>query len=59
MKFNAKKFMSNADSIARKSVPELHRQVLDGREVIDGQIDYSLDGKDYYLYPVLPEWCDN
>lgn len=59
MKFNAKKFSSNADSVSRKSLPETHRQALDGKTVVDGQIEYSVDGEDYYLYPVLPEWCDN
>ena len=58
MRFNAKKFASNADSVSRKSLPETHRQELDGKTVVDGQIEYSVDGEDYYLYPVLPEWCD-
>lgn len=59
MKFSVKKFAANADKVCRKAVTEPHRQALDGKEVVDGQIDYSVDGKEYYLYPVLPEWCDN
>jgi len=58
MKFNAEKFRKNADSTCRKLIPELHRLALDGKEAINGQIDYSVDGKDYFLYPVLQEWCD-
>lgn len=58
MKFNAKKFVANADSICRKLLPESHRRALDSREVLDGKIDYEADGKEWYLYPVLPEWCD-
>lgn len=58
MKFSAKKFSKNADSICRKRLPESHRNVLDGKEVVDGKIEYEADGKEYYLYPVLPEWCD-
>ncbi len=59
MRFNAKKFAINADSICRRTIPESHRKVLDGKEVVDGKIEYSADGQDWYLYPVLPEWCDN
>lgn len=58
MKFNASKFRKNADSVCRKLIPEPHRLALDGKEVVNGKIDYSVDGKDYYLYPVLKEWCD-
>lgn len=58
MKFNAKKFTANADSACRKRLPESHRQALDGKKVVDGQINYEADGKAWYLYPVLPEWCD-
>lgn len=57
MKFDRKSFSDNADSICRKLLPESHRQVLDGREVVDGKIEYNADGKEWYLYPVLPEWC--
>ncbi len=58
MKFNKKKFAANADSVCRKLLPESHRQALDGKEVVDGQINYEADGEEWYLYPVLPEWCD-
>jgi len=57
MKFNAEKFSSNADSTCRKAVPESHRQVLHGKEVIDGKSEYEVDGEGFYLYLVLPEWC--
>lgn len=58
MKFNASKFRKNADSACRKLIPEPHRLALDGKEVVNGKIDYSVDGEDYFLYPVLQEWCD-
>lgn len=57
MRFDRKKFSTNADPVCRKSLPESHRLVLDGKEVVNGQIEYSVDGKEYYLFPVLPEWC--
>lgn len=58
MKFSAKKFSQNASAICKKLIPESHRRVLDGMEVIDGQIDYEVDGEEYYLYPVELEWCE-
>lgn len=58
MKFNADRFLKYADNISKKLVTEPHRKALDGKEVIDGEIRYSIDGEEYYLYPVLPEWCD-
>ncbi len=59
MRFNAHKFKLHADSVCRKAVPESHRKALDGKEVVDGKIEYSVDGQDWYLYPVQPEWCDD
>lgn len=50
--------MANADAACRKALPESHRRELDGKEVINGQIEYNADGNEWYLYPVLPEWCD-
>ena len=58
MRFSAKKFSANADPICRKLLPESHRLVLDGKEVIGGKIYYEAEGAEWYLYPVLPEWCD-
>lgn len=58
MRFNEKKFSANADSVCRRCLPESHRQALNGREVIDGEIEYEADGEEWYLHPVLPEWCD-
>ena len=59
MRFNAKKFAANADAVCRKSLPESHREVLNGMEVKEGQIEYVVDGEEFYIYPVLPEWCDS
>lgn len=58
MIFSTKKFEANADNVCRKALTAPHRQALEGKEVIDGQIEYSVDGEDYYLYPVQPEWCN-
>lgn len=58
MKFNAEKFRTNADNVCKKALPELHRQALDGKEVADEKIIYSVGGEEFYLYPVLQEWCD-
>ena len=58
MKFSAKKFSANADSVCKKSLPESHRKALDGKEVVGGKIDYEVDGSEWYLYPVLPNWCN-
>lgn len=57
MKFDEKMFCANADPICRKLLPESHRKALDGREAVGGQIEYNADGEEWYLYPVLPEWC--
>ncbi len=59
MRFNAKKFLANADSVCRKTIPESHREALNGKEVLNEQIEYRADGEDWFLYPVLPEWCDD
>lgn len=58
MRFNAKKFAASADSTTRKALPMSHRLELDNKEVVDGQIEYSVDGEEWCLYPVLLEWCD-
>ena len=57
MKFDRKMFSINADHVCRRLLPESHREALDGKEVIDGQIEYIADGKEWYLFPVLSEWC--
>lgn len=59
MRFNSKKFGANADCVCLRLLPESHRKELDGKPVINGQIEYEADGESWYLYPVLPEWCDN
>lgn len=58
MKFNAEKFRVNADNVCKKALPESHRQELDGKEVVDGEMIYSVDGEEFCLYPVLLEWCN-
>ena len=39
-------------------LPDSHLAVLDGREVVDEHINYEVDGEEFYLYPVIPEWCE-
>lgn len=56
MRFSTAKFKKNAKGL-RKQVPDSHLEVLDGKEVIGGEIKYLVDGEDWYLFPVLPEWC--
>jgi hypothetical protein len=58
MRFREKRFSANADSVCRRCMPESHRKALEGREVVNGQIEYEADGECWYLYPVLSEWCD-
>lgn len=61
-KFNKEKFLKNAPIGLKKHLKD-HLDVLDGMEVIfDGRFghipQYFVDGEEYYLYPVLIEWCD-
>lgn len=57
MRLDKKKFSANADPTCRKLITEEHRDALDGKEVVNGQIEYTVNGENYYLFPVLPEWC--
>ncbi len=54
MKFSAAKFKK--DRRYRRLLDNKHLEALDGREVIDEQIDYEVDSKEFYIYPVVPEW---
>jgi hypothetical protein len=56
MKFSASKFRK--DKRYRRLLPDSHLAVLDGREVVDEHINYEVDGEEFYLYPVIPEWCE-
>lgn len=56
MKFSAAKFCK--DKRYRHLLPESHLSILDGLTVTDGQIDYEVDGEEFYLYPILREWCE-
>ncbi|MDV9963389.1 hypothetical protein RHL97_19075 [Clostridioides difficile] len=58
MKFNKDKFRRNAPHAIRKALPESHRDVLDGMEVDRCEIEYTVDGEEYYLFPVYAEWCE-
>ena len=56
MKFSATKFKK--DKRYRRLLSESHLEVLDGLEVVNEHIDYEVDGEEFYLYPVIPEWCE-
>ncbi len=47
MKFSAAKFKK--DKRFRRLLDDKHLEALDGREVIDEQIDYEVDGKEFYI----------
>lgn len=59
MRFSTERFVKNADAGVRKLLPESHRRALDGKEVQNGQIEYSADGENWCLYPVDVAWCMN
>lgn len=65
MRFSQVQFEKNADLTVKKLIPKTHREVLDGMEVHFeedgwGIIDhYSVDGEDWYLYPVHKNWCED
>ncbi|MBA4697820.1 MAG: hypothetical protein H2212_00150 [Ruminococcus sp.] len=58
MKFSKDKFRRNAPHAIRKALPESHRDVLDGMEVDRCEITYTVDGEEFELYPVEPDWCE-
>lgn len=64
MKFSKSKFIKNAGKGTVRILGN-HVDTLDGLEVDFskeekyGTIEsYIHEGKEYYLYPVLPEWCE-
>lgn len=58
MKFNRKKFEQNADKATLRLVPQEHRAALDGKEVVNGEIEYKIGYDKFYLFPVFKEWCE-
>ena len=61
MKFSKEKFEKNAPKSILKIISEEHRNALEGKEVdfTDGygNIDYTVNDKNFYLYPVNEDWC--
>ena len=62
-KFSKEKFLANAKKGIKQNLGS-HIDTLDGMEVDfadderHGAIGYYIhEGKEHYLYPVLPEWC--
>ena len=58
MKFSREKFECNADKATIRAVPKEHRVALDGKEVVNGEINYKVGNDKFYLFPVWPEWCE-
>lgn len=63
MVFSRKRFEENAEPYVKKLVPENHRTALDGLPVqfvgeSFGTVDYEVQGEEFTLYPVYPEWCE-
>ena len=61
MKFSKDNFNKNAPRAIKKLISN-HLDVLDGMEVVFngkfGEIDYTVDGKEFCLYPVCKSWCE-
>lgn len=62
MKFSKEKFLKNAPADVKRKLKR-HVDVLDGTEaVFEGEYghipQYSVDGQQYYLYPVYKSWCE-
>lgn len=63
MVFSRKRFEENAELYVKKLIPEAHRIALEGLLVhfegeSFGTVDYEVEGKEYTLYPIYPEWCE-
>jgi hypothetical protein len=67
MIFSKQKYKQSDYGRSGKSIPESHLDALDGKEVIFKKIsgdrfgiveEYEADGQEWYLYPVMPEWCE-
>lgn len=61
MKFDKYKFKKNAPLHVKKALSG-HIDVIDGLEVFSCkngyyEVDYEVDEENYYLYPILKEWC--
>lgn len=55
--FSKRLFNQNAPVYVKRLIPEAHTSVLDGKEVKDRIIEYEVNGNEYYLYPIEPDWC--
>lgn len=61
--FSAKAFRVSETGKSLGTVLGSHIDILDGSPVQDagdgfGRIMYEIDGEDWELYPVMPEWCE-
>ena len=58
MKFSREKFERNADKDTIRGVPKEHRGTLDGKEVVNDEINYKVGYDKFHLSPVPAEWCE-
>lgn len=62
MIFSKEAFLHSASGKSVRHLLAGHLDVLDGLAVTTasdpfGSIEYSADGEDFCLYPVMTEWC--
>lgn len=62
--FSKEKYKQSKYSRMTKLLPESHLAALECKKVTFksgdrfGIVEYEADGQEWYLYPVLPEWCE-
>lgn len=61
MKFSKDNFNKNATRAIKKMVSN-HLDILNGMEVIFneefGEIEYTVGGEEFCLYPIYRNWCE-
>ncbi len=62
--FSRAAFLKSESGRSLRGLLAPHLPYLEGKIVTNsseagfGHIDYTVDGEEYTLYPVMPEWCD-
>ncbi len=63
MVFSKAVFLASPSGRSVRMLLSGHLDILDGMKVEEtegeelGHINYEVDGEEYKLYPVMPEWC--
>lgn len=62
MLFSKAAFLRSTSGKSVRHLLAAHLDILNGLAVTAtggsfGTVKYSVDGEDFYLYPVMPEWC--